>query len=85
MGVGYPQKGVVFWFEREETYNLNRPSVVVALIRYALQNGWSPDSENRPIRWSNGTELLTLSQAPSDLSRTDPNVGRFWVPRSEIQ
>lgn len=85
VSVGYPEAGVIFWYDQEITYNLNRPAVIAALIRYALQNGWRPhdskSSSNSPLVWENGIELLSLAEAPSDLSKPHPNLGRFWVPR----
>jgi hypothetical protein len=76
---GSYQGGVILWPEHEETYNLNRPAVIAALIRYALQNGWI----NQTLLWKNGIELLALSKAPSDLSKPHPNYPYItaWVPR----
>jgi len=58
---------------------LNRPAVIAALIRYALQNGWN----NKTLFCQNGIELLALSKAPSDLSEPHPDYYQItaWVPR----
>lgn len=76
---GSDQGGVIFWPGREDTYNLNRPAVIAALIRYALQNGWN----NKTLFCQNGIELLALSKAPSDLSEPHPDYYQItaWVPR----
>jgi hypothetical protein len=49
--------GFGFAYLNEDTYNLNRPAVVTALIQSALQRGWQPD-QGKQVRWSNGNELL---------------------------
>lgn len=49
--------GFGFAYLNEDAYNLNRPTVVAALIHSALQREWQPD-QGKQVRWSNGNELL---------------------------
>lgn len=50
----------------DDSYNLNRPAVVAALVRAALARGWDPSADGRwsPPAW----ELLAQSEAPSGSS-----------------
>lgn len=81
VGDGYPEFGVISWPDQEQTYNLNRPAVIAALIRYALKEGWRSSGSHQSFHWKNGVELLTLASAPQDSSTIDPNLGRLWQPR----
>jgi len=64
-GVGYPAAGVIWSIEESKGYNLNRPAVVAALVRYTIQCGWDPGGEN-PLEIRDGIPLLSSAAAPSE-------------------
>lgn len=62
---GYPEHGVLWFTDRYEDYNLNRPGVVAPIIRYMRNEGWDPESSLKPLVVANGWYLfkeLTLPQ-----------------------
>ncbi len=63
-GAGDFDAGVIYARHGTLSYNLNRPAVVAALIRYMLQQGWLPQRERTPRIEAQAIPLLELSRAP---------------------
>ncbi len=60
---GYSSDGVIC--SRTAVYNLNRPAVVAALIRYLLMTIWDPDTTQEIVTIDDGIPLLALADAPT--------------------
>ena len=65
--VGYPESGVAWKSGNEEIrVNLNRPGVVVVLIRYALLKLWQPEVQIKQTIYKNGFNLLEILEFPNE-------------------
>jgi hypothetical protein len=69
---GYPQAGVLTRIKDGATYNLNRPAVVAALIRWLLARGWSPDEPLDTDILGEGYSLLGNAGAPREPAAGTP-------------
>ena len=58
-GAGYPEAGVVtIYGPPPESFNLNGPGTVSAIIAQALETGWDPAEDRRPHEVEDGFEVL---------------------------
>jgi hypothetical protein len=56
---GYPEAGVVtIYGPPPESFNLNQPGIVSAVIDRAIELGWSPEREYRPHIVEDGFDLV---------------------------
>lgn len=63
--VGYPEDGVIWKTYKGDKYvNLNRPGVVAAIIKFAIDRGWHSDDTNKPMEIYNAFEWLDLIDFP---------------------
>ena len=62
--VGYPEDGVIWSTADAKSYNLNRPAVISALIKFMLQSQWDPDGVGGAVEVADGIPLFSSSGAP---------------------
>lgn len=63
--IGYPNDGVIW--NKENIYNLNKPKIVVEIIKYALHLAWNPMQSRTTFLVENGIEILQHIQACDDV------------------
>lgn len=68
---GYPQAGVLWYTDRPADFNLNRPGVAAAIVRYMRQHGWDPESARSPLEIADGWFLFDVADIPSGWVRED--------------
>ncbi|WP_378181178.1 hypothetical protein [Aquimarina sp. SS2-1] len=73
--VGYPDDGVVWLLKKDEApetmpvmINLNRPGVIATLINYFLENGWQPETTQKPYEIKDALRYLEIIELPKGIT-----------------
>ncbi|MGB4775689.1 MAG: hypothetical protein WBP45_10980 [Daejeonella sp.] len=66
--VGYPEAGVIWLYEQNNTemiyINLNRPAFIVKLIEFFIKEGWKPKQLDLPFEIKEGLKFLEIMDLP---------------------